>query len=86
MTWVIIGTSALIAFTFSLLMIKLGVGLGLVCLSAPTIAVASVFTALRFKYTLFELGPFIVVPFFLAWVFSLIIALVICWLSIRRSL
>ncbi len=85
MTWLILGSSAVATAIYSLILIRLGVKLGLICLIAPLMSVVSVFVVLRIRYTLFELGPFIVVPLFIALVLSVVVASAICWLSMRKS-
>ena len=85
MTWLILGSSAVATAIYSLILIRLVVKLGLICLIAPLMSVVSVFVVLRIRYTLFELGPFIVVPLFIALVLSVVVASAICWLSMRKS-
>jgi len=85
MTLTIIFFSAVVALVYSLMMIKIGANMAVVCLVSPFLSVTTVFVTLRAKYTLFELGPFIIMSLFLGFVLSLVIASALCWFHMRKS-
>jgi hypothetical protein len=85
MIWFIFCASALVSGLLAFTFLRLRFPIGVAGLVSPLAAVSLVFIALRLKYSLFELGPLIVVPFVPAFLISLIVSSVLCWRAVGKS-
>jgi hypothetical protein len=81
MIWLVIVASASASAILTLLSLRLRLPTAVAGLISPIAAVALVFLVLRLKYTLFELGPFIIVPL----VGALLLAAVVSWTLCFRA-
>ncbi len=85
MIWLIFIASACGSAFLSFLSLRLRLPIAVAGLVSPLAAVALVFMGLRLKYTLFELGPFIIVPFIGAFMLGAVVSWFVCLKSARMS-
>lgn len=85
MNWFIFLASACVSAMLSFLCLRLRLPIAVAGLVSPIAAVALIFMGLRLKYTLFELGPFIIVPFVGAFLLALVVSWTLCFRAAGTS-
>jgi hypothetical protein len=78
MTWFILGASTFFSAMLCLLSLRMRLPIGVAGLGSPAAAITLVFLALRMRYSLSELGPFIVFSFGAAFLLAVIVSTILC--------
>ncbi|MDF7775828.1 hypothetical protein P1X14_11270 [Sphingomonas sp. AOB5] len=83
--WMILLCGTVIGAVFAGILIRLRVSPGHACILSPALTVFALCVVLLGQFTMFELGPFVFIPLFLAYWLAMAAAAAIAWLSLRRE-
>lgn len=85
MTLFVLMVTPILSMIIATIMVRCRLLLKAIPCLVPLFSTIITFMALWTNYTLFEMGPFIIVPFGLAFLLSVLVAFAICWHSLSRA-